>query len=211
MKMTMKIFNFIILIVSVLAISLASIQYGNVKKLKRENDILLNNIKAYENDISTLEDSIESTRITYKLTVADLEKSKDAIVKELNQERKISKVRDKELKELSHLKATAKMDTTIIISKNDSCEFTAEIRYNDQTVFNVQSRRVNGVDTLFHSADITASFNGITYNKKEWKEPNFFKRLLLFRWGRNVYEYNDLKSDNDMLKIKNFKVIKIIE
>ena len=50
----------------------------------------------------------------------------------------------------------------------------------------------------------------IPYESTEWKESNFFKRLFLFRWKKYHYESNVLTSDNALIKIKDFKVIKVI-
>lgn len=208
----MKATTNIIIIVLILAASFYIYKLNTENRnLKYRNELLNNNLKAYEKDIVGLEDSIISLKITYKLTIAELEKSNESTLKELNKARKDSNIKDKELKELRHFKATAKLDTTIVINKNDSCDFEAVIKYNPQTIFSISSKRIDGVDSLKHSANISASFNSIIYDKAEWKEPNFFKRLFLFRWGKYHYEHNELKSDNELIKIKDFKVIKIVE
>ena len=58
---------------------------------------------------------------------------------------------------------------------------------------------------------IRKCFKGFIYDKSSWKEPNFFKRLFLFKWGKNHTERTKLVSDNDKLTIKDFKVIKVKE
>lgn len=203
-----------IIIGAVLALSLVfSVIYFNykVKTLEKENTLLVNNIRAYEKDLWDLQDSLNIIRGTYRVTIGDLEKSLDKVTKDLNSKRKELGIKDIELKELRYFKATFKKDTTINIIYNDSCEFKAKVIYNPQTIFEVESKKINGIDSLTHKADISASFKSFNYIKSEWKEPLFIKRLFLFRWGKIYYEENSLSSDNDLIQIKDFKVFKVQE
>lgn len=187
--------------------------HSKVTSLTKANEVLVGNNKAFELELQGLQDSVfglNSSRITYQLTIAELQKSNDATIAKLRQATKDLGIKDKELTELRHFKATVKTDTTITIIKNDSCEFEASIVYNPQTIFNISSVREDGVDTLKHSASISASFSNIEYTDSEWKEPKWYKRLFLFKWGKYHYTKNELISDNEMIQIKDFKVIKII-
>lgn len=209
MKITIKdIFN---VLIAVSLIGITIITGYKYKELEKANEVLKNNIKAYENELVGLQDSLSSTRTTYRFTISELNKTNDKIVKELDSVRKSLKIKDKELKELRNFKTTIKTDTIVQIVMNDSCEFKSRIEYNPQTIFSIESSRVNGKDTLIHSADISASFMTITYIRKEWKEPKFFKRLFLFKWGKYSYEENTLLTDNNIIRINDFKVIKIEE
>lgn len=153
------------------------------KKLNAEIGIFTNNEYAYQQDLLSLQDSIDGIKGVYKLTIEQFKNSQDKVFQELDKTRKELKIKDNQLKEMTHFAASIKTDTTINITNiiNDSCEFDLKIAYNPQTVFEVSNKKINGIDSLKHSSDISASFNGIIYENKQWKESNFFKRLFLFR------------------------------
>lgn len=141
-----------------------------VTNLTKANTILVNNNRAYELELQGLQDSLEmseNSRISYKLTIAELRKSNDLTVKELRKVANNLKIAEKELIELRHFKSTVRTDTIINIIKNDSCEFEATIKYNDQTIFDISSTRINGKDSLKHKALISASFSEIVYKESE--------------------------------------------
>lgn len=196
----------------IIVVFIGTLVYFNAKinNLTKENAILNNNNKAYEQELENLEDSLISKRVTYEMTIRELNNSKNKIVKELNNARKEIGIKDKQIKELTHFNSTLTLDTTIIVNINEECEFDTVIEYNPQTVFKVAVTKIDTNTVLRHSADISGNFNAYTYKSTEWKESNFFKRLFLFRWKKYHYESNVLKSDNDLIKIKDFKVIKVI-
>lgn len=183
-----------------------------VSNLKKANTTLTQNNKAYESDILGLQDSISNIRGTYRVTIGELNTSRDKLLIELNTARREIGIKDKEIRDLLHFKSTIKTDTTVIVKPiiiQDSCEFDIEITYNPQTIFNISMSKEHGEHVIKHSADISASFNIFMYETSEWKEPNFWKRLFLFKWGKDYYEENTLVSDNEIIQIKDFRVIKI--
>jgi flagellar biosynthesis regulator FlaF len=137
------------------------------KKLKDQIELLDNNNYAYEQDIISLQDSINRERGVYTLTIKELKNSQNNILKELDDTRKELKIKDKELEQMTHFNATIKTDTVISITNiiNDSCEFNLNIEYNPQTIFKVSNTKINGKDSLRHSSDISASFNAYLYTK----------------------------------------------
>lgn len=207
-----KFFSSAPMYILIVAVFIGTLVYFNAKitSLTKENAILNNNNKAYEQELENLEDSLISKRVTYEMTVRELNNSKNKIVKELNNARKEIGIKDKQIKELTHFNSTITLDTTIIVNINEECEFDTVIEYNPQTVFKVAITKIDTNTVLRHSADISGSFNAYTYESTEWKESNFFKRLFLFRWKKYHYESNVLTSDNALIKIKDFKVIKVI-
>lgn len=156
---------------------------------------------------------MKKDRGVYLFSIKQIKNSKDSIVIKLDETRKELKIKDKELKEMTHFAASIKTDTTINITNiiNDSCEFDLKIKYNPQTIFEVYNKRINGQDSLTHSSDISSSFQGYVYEKQTWKEPNFFKRLFLFKWGKDKTDRSVLIPDNDKIKVKDFKVIRVKE
>lgn len=207
-----KFFSSAPMYILIVAVFIGTLVYFNAKitSLTKENAILNNNNKAYEQELENLEDSLISKRVTYEMTVRELNNSKNKIVKELNNARKEIGIKDKQIKELTHFNSTIALDTTIMININEECEFDTVIEYNPQTIFKVAITKIDTNTILRHSADISGSFNAYTYESTEWKESNFFKRLFLFRWKKYHYKSNVLTSDNALIKIKDFKVIKVI-
>lgn len=207
-----KFFSSAPMYILIVAVFIGTLVYFNAKitSLTKENAILNNNNKAYEQELENLEDSLISKRVTYEMTVRELNNSKNKVVKELNNARKEIGIKDKQIKELTHFNSTIQLDTTIMVNINEECEFDTVIEYNPQTVFKVAITKIDTNTVLRHSADISGSFNAYTYESTEWKESNFFKRLFLFRWKKYHYESNVLTSDNALIKIKDFKVIKVI-
>lgn len=207
-----KFFSSAPMYILIVAVFIGTLVYFNARitSLTKENAILNNNNKAYEQELENLEDSLISKRVTYEMTVRELNNSKNKVVKELNNARKEIGIKDKQIKELTHFNSTIQLDTTIMVNINEECEFDTVIEYNPQTVFKVAVTKIDTNTVLRHSADISGSFNAYTYESTEWKESNFFKRLFLFRWKKYHYESNVLISDNALIKIKNFKVIKVI-
>ncbi len=207
-----KFFSSAPMYILIVAVFIGTLVYFNAKitSLTKENAILNNNNKAYEQELENLEDSLISKRVTYEMTVRELNNSNNKIVKELNNARKEIGIKDRQIKELTHFNSTITLDTTIMVTINEECEFDTVIEYNPQTVFKVAITKIDTNTVLRHSADISGSFNAYTYESTEWKESNFFKRLFLFRWKKYHYESNVLTSDNALIKIKDFKVIKVI-
>ena len=177
-----------------------------VSNLKKANTTLTQNNKAYESDILGLQDSIANIRGTYRITIGELNTSRDRLLAELNTARRELGIKDKEIRDLLYFKSTIKTDTTAVVKPiiiQDSCEFDIEIAYNPQTIFNISMSKEHGEHVIKHSADISANFSAFMYETSEWKEPNFWKRLFLFRWGKTLI------SDNEIIQINNFRVIKI--
>lgn len=183
------------------------------KNLKQETEILINNQYSYSQDLLSLQDTINNIRGVYKITIRELSESKDNALQEVNKLRNMLNVKDKELKELVHINASIQKDTTMNITtlENDSCEFDLKIEYNPQTIFKIKRYQIDSNAFLEHSANISSSFNAIIYKHSYWKEPVFFKRLFKFKWGKYHTERSVLKPSNDLIKIKDFKVIKIKE
>lgn len=145
------------------------------------------------------------------MTIGELEVSQEKLTKELNQARKSLKIKDKELKEAIAVNSQMKIDTVIKVLPQEKCEFSLDIKYNPLTLFQIEARQVEGEDSLTvkHSANISSSIKVFMYEKTHWKEPNFFKRLFLFKWGKFTLNESSFILDNDKIKVNDFKVIKI--
>lgn len=163
--------QYIILGLAVLFLGLIGITtyfYNQNKKLKATNELFFNNNKAYELEVNGLKDSISGERGVFQLTLKDIQTSQDKTIQELNKAKEQLGIKDNTIKEMNHFVANIHTDTTVIIPTNlvkDSCNFKITIKYNPQTIFYISNKHFNGIDSLTHKADISASFNGFIYTK----------------------------------------------
>lgn len=106
--------SYVILITIIIIAGLAIISIKQHKKIKQiENDLstAVINIKAYESE----NDSLINKNIEYNYTVEQLNASTDSLVKELNNVRKILKIKDKNIAELQYIAShTSKADSIFI-------------------------------------------------------------------------------------------------
>lgn len=83
---------------------------GNkIKSLKSENAALYNNVLAYEQEHSSLNDKIYQ----FELTTARLNNSRDSITQKLNETRKELKIKDKQIKQLQYIASQVSIRDTI--------------------------------------------------------------------------------------------------
>lgn len=212
----LKMNKYVIALIVIVVISL----FGTVLSLKQQKAKLskqvnkyVNNEYAYQKDLEGYQDSLSTERGVYKLTVTELQESNDKVIQELEEVRKEIKIKDKKIKEMSHFIASFKRDTTINITNiiNEECEFEVDIKYNEETKIFISNTKKEREYFLYVQPNISSSFNAYIYEDKVWKEPNFWKRLFKFKWGKYTIDKSKLVPSNDLLEIKNFKVIRIEE
>ena len=177
-----------------------------INQLNGQVATLKNNINAYELE---LQDSHQQVGV-YQMTIAEIEKSKDSLVILLNETRKELGIKNKELNQALTFKSVTSETVvdTIVREFRDTvsiCDFEMDIVFNSYT-----SVKIAVQDSLLTtSIDVWDRYQLFDYSRKEWKEPKFIKRLILFRWGKWVYDEFKLVNENELNKIKDFKVIKI--
>ena len=182
-----------------------------VGELNSKIATLTNNVNAYELELSGLNDQVG----VYQMSIDEIRYSKDSIVQELNKARKELGIKDKQINSMMGF-STVIRDTVIIKVENGeaeetgeigriSCDFEEELVFNEMTKVQVSLKggELTGV------IDVSDSFKIYDYSRKEWKEPKFFNRLILFRWGKWTYYEYKMVNDNELNVIKDFKVIKI--
>lgn len=155
------------IMIVLLFIAALGFMHNKITTLNKENAALVNNNIAYEKEIEGLSDSLVSERVSFELTVRELNQSNNKIVQELNSMRKELGIKDKQIKELRHFNSTIKLDTTVIVNVTEKCEFDTVIEYNPQTIFKVSLTVDDEVGVLKHAADISGNFNAYTYTSSE--------------------------------------------
>ena len=173
------------------------------KKLSQSLETAQNNIEAYQ---GLLSDSQQASNVL-KLTVEQLQNSKDSILHKLDSVRKELKIKPKQL----HTAATQTQVLNVIGSKGvggniivkDSI-YTDSILYNPLT----KVKYTIGNDTVNIAIDLRNEQYLYVYTKREYKnKKNFFKRLFTLDFKKvTKYKYN-IVNTNDLLKSKDVRIV----
>lgn len=173
------------------------------KKLSQSLETAQNNIEAYQ---GLLSDSQQASNVL-KLTVEQLQNSKDSILHKLDSVRKELKIKPKQI----HTAATQTQVLNVIGSKGvggniivkDSI-YTDSILYNPLT----KVKYTIGNDTVNIAIDLRNEQYLYVYTKKEYKnKKNFFKRLFTLDFKKvTKYKYN-IVNTNDLLKSKDVRIV----
>ena len=173
------------------------------KKLSQNLETAQNNIEAYQ---ELLSDSQQASNVL-KLTVEQLQNSKDSVVHKLDSVRKELKIKPKQI----HTAATQTQVLNVIGSKGvggniivkDSI-YTDSILYNPLT----KVKYTIGNDTVNIAIDLRNEQYLYVYTKREYKnKKNFFKRLFTLDFKKvTKYKYN-IVNTNDLLKSKDVRIV----
>ena len=173
------------------------------KKLSQNLETAQNNIEAYQ---GLLSDSQQASNVL-KLTVEQLQNSKDSVLHKLDSVRKELKIKPKQI----HTAATQTQVLNVIGSKGvggniivkDSI-YTDSIQYNPLT----KVKYTIGNDTVNIAIDLRNEQYLYVYTKREYKnKKNFFKRLFTLDFKKvTKYKYN-IVNTNDLLKSKDVRIV----
>ena len=173
------------------------------KKLSQSLETAQNNIEAYQ---ELLSDSQQASNVL-KLTVEQLQNSKDSVLHKLDSVRKELKIKPKQI----HTAATQTQVLNVIGSKGvggniivkDSI-YTDSILYNPLT----KVKYTIGNDTVNIAIDLRNEQYLYVYTKREYKnKKNFFKRLFTLDFKKvTKYKY-DIVNTNDLLKSKDVRIV----
>lgn len=173
------------------------------KKLSQSLETAQNNIEAYQ---GLLSDSQQASNVL-KLTVEQLQNSKDSVLHKLDSVRKELKIKPKQI----HTAATQTQVLNVIGSKGvggniivkDSI-YTDSILYNPLT----KVKYTIGNDTVNIAIDLRNEQYLYVYTKREYKnKKNFFKRLFTLDFKKvTKYKYN-IVNTNDLLKSEDVRIV----
>ena len=179
------------------------ILHNQNKKLSQSLETAQNNIEAYQ---ELYNDSQQASNVL-KLTVEQLQNSKDSILHKLDSVRKELKIKPKQI----HTAATQTQVLNVIGSKGvggniivkDSI-YTDSIQYNPLT----KVKYTIGNDTVSIAIDLQNEQYLYVYTKREYKnKKNFFKRLFTLDFKKvTKYKYN-IVNTNDLLKSKDVRIV----
>ena len=179
------------------------ITHNQNKKLSQSLETAQNNIEAYQ---ELYNDSQQASNVL-KLTVEQLQNSKDSILNKLDSVRNELKIKPKQIRTA----ATQTQVMNVIGSKGvggniivkDSI-YTDSIQYNPLT----KVKYTIGNDTVSIAIDLQNEQYLYVYTKREYKnKKNFFKRLFTLDFKKvTKYKY-DIVNTNDLLKSKDIRIV----
>ena len=173
------------------------------KKLSQSLETAQNNIEAYQ---GLLSDSQQASNVL-KLTVEQLQNSKDSILHKLDSVRKELKIKPKQI----HTAATQTQVLNVIGSKGVGGKIIVKDSiYTDSILYNplTKVKYTIGNDTVNIAIDLRNEQYLYVYTKREYKnKKNFFKRLFTLDFKKvTKYKYN-IVNTNDLLKSKDVRIV----
>ena len=177
--------------------------YKTNKKLSESLEMAQNNVEAYQELVN---DSQQASNVL-RLTVEQLQNSKDSVIQQLDSVRKELKIKPKQLRTA----ATQNQVINVIGSKGVRGDilvkdtiYTDSIKYNDLT--NVYY--TIGKDTVSIGLDIKNTQYLYVYKQREYKnKKNFFKRLFTLDFKKvDKYKYKIINT-NDLLKSEDVRIV----
>lgn len=177
--------------------------YKQNKKLSESLEMSQNNVEAYQ---ELYNDSQQASNVL-KLTVEQLQNSKDSVIQKLDSVRKELKIKPKQIKTA----ATQTQVINVIKSKGVKGDilvkdtiYTDSIQYNPLTTVHYTI----GKDTVSIGLNIENTQYLYIYTTKEYKnKKNFIKRLFTLDFKKvKKYKYK-IVNTNDLLKNDDVRIV----
>lgn len=179
------------------------ITYKQNKKLSESLEMSQNNVEAYQ---ELYNDSQQASNVL-KLTVEQLQNSKDSVIQKLDSVRKELKIKPKQIKTA----ATQTQVINVIKSKGVKGDilvkdtiYTDSIQYNPLTTVHYTI----GKDTVSIGLNVENTQYLYIYTTKEYKnKKNFIKRLFTLDFKKvKKYKYKIINT-NDLLKNDDVRIV----
>ncbi len=177
--------------------------YKQNKKLSESLEMSQNNVEAYQ---ELYNDSQQASNVL-KLTVEQLQNSKDSVIQKLDSVRKELKIKPK------HIKTAATQTQVINVIKSKGVKgdilvkdtiYTDSIQYNPLTTVHYTI----GKDTVSIGLNVENTQYLYIYTTKEYKnKKNFIKRLFTLDFKKvKKYKYK-IVNTNDLLKNDDVRIV----
>lgn len=179
------------------------------KKLSERLETALNNVEAYQGIIN----GAEEQNNVLKLTVADMQMSKDKLLQQLDSVRAANKIKPSNVTtaatQTQHVNVNGGKgvdgDLTVILKDTT---YTDSIQYNPLT----KVYYTIGKDTVNVGIDLQNTQYLYTYKQKEWKnKKKFIKRLLTLDFKKVWRDEYTIVNTNDLISTSDVRVIEIVK
>ena len=188
----------LVLIIFGLTISVLHTKYKNAKS---ESERLRTNLEFYQNKYN----SSDSTNIVLQHTVAELECSKDSLIRKIDSIRGELKLKPKEVQTVVYTE-TVLRDTirdTIPVTHN----FSVTLHPNSQT--SIEVIRADSLLTVV--PDIRNEQTVFVYTEEKYKYKCWFSRLIHFNFKKIKKDKYVIKNSNDLIKTGESRVINVVD
>lgn len=195
-------FNVVAVIIISIFTAIIFIQSNQLKVKNSEIDRLNNNVQFYQEQA----DDANGNYKILKLTINELNNSKDSVINELVNVKNELKIKDKQLQQAQSQKQQIKLDTTIVVKDND---FYQEIKPNNLTSIIIAKKD----SILTAKVDIQNTQTGFLKVSRVYKNTykNFFSRLFHFDFKKkNQYDFT-IHNSNNLIKVTDTRLIEITE
>lgn len=195
-------FNVVAVIIISIFTAIIFIQSNQLKVKNSEIDRLNNNVQFYQEQA----DDANGNYKILKLTINELNNSKDSVINELVNVKNELKIKDKQLQQAQSQKQQIKLDTTIVVKDND---FYQEIKPNNLTSIIIAKKD----SILTTKVDIQNTQTGFLKVSRVYKNTykNFFSRLFHFDFKKkNQYDFT-IHNSNNLIKVTDTRLIEITE
>lgn len=197
------------ILIGVLILTGASLYwlYGKYQKLSVEYSTSIENIKAYDAELSGL---TNDTKV-YKLTIEQLNYFNDSITKKIKEAQKELNIKDSKLKQAQYeLSFASRKDTILLKDTTFSSTFTSLDTIMGDKWF---SNRIQLSYPNLISSSVSfksEKFCFVQLRKETIKPP---KKFFLARWFQKKHYVSivTIKENNPYIEIKNSRFIQIIE
>ena len=186
-----------------------TILHNQNKKLSERLEMASNNIEAYQSIVS----NDEQQNKVLKLTIQDLQISKDKLLQQLDSIRAVKNIKPANV----NTAATQTQIVNVNSSKGvqgDLIEVLKDSTYTDSILYNPLTKvyYTIGKDTVNIAIDIQNTQYLYTYKQKEYKnKKKFIKRLLTLDF-KKVWKYNyTIHNTNDLINTSDVRVVEIIQ
>lgn len=176
--------------------------YKQLQKKDKEIARLSNNSEYYE----SLLDSSRKENRTLKLTISDLNTSRDSIVQQLNDTKKKLKIKDKNLVQAQVINTEVK-DSVKTVIKTKEVDFTQELKLNDLTTI-IVSRKDS---ILTATLDLKNQQTLFVEEKKEYrnKYKTWLARFFHFDFKKDSHRKYTINNSNKLIKVTDTRIIEI--
>lgn len=189
----------------IIAFGLAAIccyQKNKIDNLNNELDGAVNNYEYYK----SLTSSLDQDNRTLQLSIDQLNASNDSLIREIKEEQKKLKIKDKSLQQAQVINTVIR-DTVTTTVQPKEVDFTKELKLNSLTTI-----IVNKKDSIL-SAVLDLRNQQILFieSKKEYrnKYKNWFQRLIHFDFKKYRVENYQIVNSNDLIKVTDTRIVKI--